>query len=52
MGATRAPQRRTSVDKAEKTVQIKDIARALGISIGTVDRALHDQPKAARQRVA
>jgi LacI family transcriptional regulator len=26
-----------------KAVQIKDIAKALGISIGTVDRALHDR---------
>ena len=28
----------------ERPVGIKDIARALGISIGTVDRALHDKP--------
>jgi LacI family transcriptional regulator len=27
-----------------KPVGIKDIARALGVSIGTVDRALHDKP--------
>jgi LacI family transcriptional regulator len=27
-----------------KAVGIKDIARALGVSIGTVDRALHDKP--------
>jgi len=27
-----------------RSVGIKDIARALGVSIGTVDRALHDKP--------
>ena len=31
------------MDRAGNTVKIKDIARALGISIGTVDRALHDR---------
>jgi LacI family transcriptional regulator len=39
---------------APPQVGIKDIARALGISIGTVDRALHDKPDvspATRARV-
>jgi LacI family transcriptional regulator len=31
-------------EKISKTAGIKEIARALGISIGTVDRALHDRP--------
>ena len=39
---------------APPRVGIKDIARALGVSIGTVDRALHDKPginPATRARV-
>jgi len=39
---------------APRRVGIKDIARALGVSIGTVDRALHDKPginAATRARV-
>jgi len=28
----------------EKTAGVKDIANALGVSLGTVDRALHDRP--------
>ncbi|HEY7306790.1 MAG TPA: LacI family DNA-binding transcriptional regulator [Bryobacteraceae bacterium] len=36
----------TTSDKAEQSTQagIKDIAKALGVSIGTVDRALHGRP--------
>jgi LacI family transcriptional regulator len=36
-------RRGRSGNSMQKTTQIKDIARALGISIGTVDRALHDR---------
>lgn len=32
------------MDNTDKPSGIKDIARALGLSIGTVDRALHDRP--------
>lgn len=32
------------MSSADKPAGIKDIARALGLSIGTVDRALHDRP--------
>ena len=32
------------MDNPPKAAGIKDIARSLGISIGTVDRALHDRP--------
>lgn len=32
------------MNSAERPAGIKDIARALGLSIGTVDRALHDRP--------
>lgn len=31
-------------DQREKRVGLLDVARALGLSIGTVDRALHDRP--------
>ena len=31
-------------DKSDKKVGLMDLARALGISIGTVDRALHNRP--------
>jgi LacI family transcriptional regulator len=40
--------------KAPAPVGIKDIARALGVSTGTVDRALHGKPEvspATRARV-
>ena len=33
-----------SSDRRDKPAGIKDIARALGVSIGTVDRALHERP--------
>ncbi len=39
---------------ASRNAGVKDIARALGVSIGTVDRALHDRPRInplTRQRV-
>src|ERR1700722_20501067 len=32
------------MDKGKKPAGIKDVARALGISIATVDRAFHDRP--------
>jgi LacI family transcriptional regulator len=32
------------MDKVKKPAGIKDVARALGISIATVDRAFHDRP--------
>lgn len=33
-----------SIQPAEKPVGLLDVARALGLSIGTVDRALHNRP--------
>jgi LacI family transcriptional regulator len=32
------------MENGQKSAGIKDIAKALGVSIGTVDRALHDRP--------
>jgi LacI family transcriptional regulator len=42
--ATHAGSRHRTGFTAPKAVGIKDIARTLGVSIGTVDRALHDKP--------
>jgi LacI family transcriptional regulator len=45
---------RTAAAHPPRPVGIKDIARTLGVSIGTVDRALHDKPgisPATRERV-
>jgi LacI family transcriptional regulator len=47
---TKRPSRRTN----QKPAGIKEIAESLGVSIGTVDRALHNRPKIApetRERV-
>jgi len=46
--------RKPASPAAAARVGIKDIARAIGVSIGTVDRALHDKPginAATRERV-
>ena len=44
MATSHSGLRHRPVFTAPRSVGIKDIARALGVSIGTVDRALHDKP--------
>jgi len=54
-GVTRVRRRKKSeAPRRAKTPGIREIAQALGVSIGTVDRALHDRPginQATRARV-
>ena len=53
MYARRFPQQQTLKTMAEK-IRIKDIAKRAGVSVGTVDRVLHDRPnvsKPAREKV-
>ncbi len=38
------PPRSTDPETRRESIGIKEIARALGVSIGTVDRALHGRP--------
>src|ERR1700682_2692436 len=40
----RKPSRPAAASPGSKTAGIKDIAKAAGVSIGTVDRALHSRP--------
>lgn len=44
-GSPPAAQRVSSELTAPRPANIKDIAKALGLSIGTVDRALHSRPR-------